>query len=332
MASTVTKTTKILVIGGTGYLGKFFVEASVKAGYPTFALLRNTVNSNPHRSSIIQNFNTLGVNILVGDIHDHQSLVKAIKQVDVVISNVNHMHLSDQYKILAAVKEAGNIKRFFPSEFGNDVDRHHGIDGAKTLFDSKVEFRRSVEKEGIPHTYVVANFLTQHILPTESELLAIATPLDKVIILGDGNTKATFNTEEAVAAFTIRTVDDPRTLNKNLYIRPLGNTLTYNELVSLWEKKTGKTLERVYVPEEQVLRIIQESSYPKNMGLAISLATHVKGDHTNYKIEPSFGFEASELYPDVKYTTLDEFFEKNPEYTPFYSNQYISIKNGNHFE
>jgi hypothetical protein len=30
--------------------------------------------------------------------------------VDVVISSVNHKHISDQYKILAAIKEAGNIK------------------------------------------------------------------------------------------------------------------------------------------------------------------------------------------------------------------------------
>lgn len=58
-------TTKILVIGGTGYVGKFIVEASIKAGYPTFALIRASTLSNPHKSSIIQNFNTLGVNIVL---------------------------------------------------------------------------------------------------------------------------------------------------------------------------------------------------------------------------------------------------------------------------
>lgn len=86
------------------------------------------------------------------------------------------------------------MQRFFPSEFGNDVDRNHGVDEAKTLFDSKAKFRRAIEAEGIPHTYVVANFLTQHFLPTQSQLWAIATPLDKVIILEDGNTKSKQNT------------------------------------------------------------------------------------------------------------------------------------------
>lgn len=46
---------------------------------------------------------------------------------------------------------------------------------------------------------------------------------------------------------------------------------------------------------------------PINIVLAISHSTFVKGDLTNFKIEPSFGVEASELYPDVKYTTVDEY-------------------------
>lgn len=324
-------TTKILVIGGTGYVGKFIVEASIKAGYPTFALIRASTLSNPHKSSIIQNFNALGVNVVLGDIYDHQSLVKVIKQVDIVISSVNHEHISDQYKILAAIKEVGNIKRFFPSEFGNDVDRNHGVNEGKLVFDTKAKFRRAIEEEGIPYTYVVANFLTRHFLPTQSQLIDTTFPLDSVIILGDGNTKAIFNTEESVAAFTIRTIDDPRTLNKILYIRPPTNTLSYNDLVSLWEKKKNNNLKRIYIPEKQVLKMIQESPYPVNMGLAICLAAYVNGDHTNYEIDPSTGVEASELYPDVKYITLDQYFEENHDRTPFYLNWLLSLNKGQHF-
>ena len=45
-----------------------------------------------------------------GDLYDHRSLVRAIKEVDVVISTVGHHLLADQDKIIAAIKEAGNIK------------------------------------------------------------------------------------------------------------------------------------------------------------------------------------------------------------------------------
>ncbi|GLT42802.1 hypothetical protein SLA2020_167850 [Shorea laevis] len=138
---------KILVIGGTGYIGKFIVEAAAKAGYPTFLL------------------------------------------------------------------------RFFPSEFGNDVDRIHAVEPAKSAFEIKAKIRRAVEVQ-------------------------------------------------------------------------------------------GKTLERIYVPEEQLLKNIQESPVPINVVLAISHSAFVKGDHTNFEIKPSFGVEASELYPDVKYTTVDEYLNR----------------------
>lgn len=36
--------------------------------------------------------------------------MKAIKQVDVVISTLGHLQLADQLKIIAAIKEAGNVK------------------------------------------------------------------------------------------------------------------------------------------------------------------------------------------------------------------------------
>lgn len=60
-----------------------------------------------------------------------------------------------------------------------------------------------------------------------------------------------------VAALTIRAVDDPRTLNKIVYLRPEGNVYSLNELVEIWECKIGKTLERIYVSEEDLLRIIK---------------------------------------------------------------------------
>lgn len=45
-----------------------------------------------------------------GDLYDHESLVQAMKQVDVVISTVGHMQLADQVKLISAIKEAGNVK------------------------------------------------------------------------------------------------------------------------------------------------------------------------------------------------------------------------------
>ncbi|KAJ0666306.1 putative oxidoreductase [Helianthus annuus] len=40
-----------------------------------------------------------------------------------------------------------------------------------------------------------------------------------------------FNDEDDVATYTVRTFDDPRMLNKTLYLRPQENILTHNQLV-----------------------------------------------------------------------------------------------------
>ncbi|XP_030484506.2 eugenol synthase 2 [Cannabis sativa] len=301
---------KVLIIGGTGYIGKFVVEASAKAGHPTFALVRETTLNDPAKGQLVQKFKDLGVTLLHGDLYEHESLVKAIKQVDVVISTVGHMQVADQVKIIAAIKEAGNIKRFFPSEFGTDVDRNNAVEPAKSAFEMKVQIRRAVEAEGIPYTYVASNCFAGYFLPTLIQPGATSPPRDKVIILGDGNPKAVFNKEDDIGTYTIRAVDDPRTLNKILYIRPPKNCYSFNELVALWEKKIGKTLDKVYVSEEQILKDIQESPIPINIFLSINHSAFVKGDLTNFEIEPSFGVEASQLYPDVKYTTVEEYLDQ----------------------
>ncbi|XP_061983182.1 phenylcoumaran benzylic ether reductase POP1-like isoform X3 [Populus nigra] len=301
---------RILFIGGTGYIGKFIVEASVKAGHPTFVLVRESTLSSPAKSTVINNFKNLGVNLLLGDLSDHESLVEAIKQVDVVISTIAHDQLYNQDKIIAAIKEAGNIKRFFPSEFGNDVDRAHAVEPAKTGFATKAKIRRAIEAEGIPYTYVASNSFSGFFLPTLKQPGAPASARDKVIILGDGDTKVVFNKEDDIATYTIKAVDDPRAVNKTLFIKPPSNIISSNDLVSLWEKKIGKKIERIYVHEEQLLKNIQEASGPRKVILSICHSLFVKGDQTNFEIEPSFGVEASELYPDVKYTTVAEYLNQ----------------------
>ncbi|TYJ04042.1 hypothetical protein E1A91_A12G067600v1 [Gossypium mustelinum] len=286
---------KILIIGGTGYIGKFMVEASTKLGHPTFVLVRERKISDPEKSKLIESFKGSGVTILYGDIYDHESLLRAIKQVDIVISTLGTQQLADQVRITEAIKEAGN--RFLPSEFGMDADRIHAVEPAASIFRIKAKIRREIEAEGIPYTYISSNAFAGHFLPNLMQENATVPPRDKVVILGDGNPKGIFVQEDDIATYTIKAAEDPRTLNKILYIRPPSNVLSSNEVVSLWERKIGKTLEKSYVPEEQLLNIIQESPVPWNFFLSFA--------HPMF-----FGVEASELYPELKYTSVDEYLHQ----------------------
>ncbi|QHO10737.1 uncharacterized protein DS421_15g492190 [Arachis hypogaea] len=234
---------KVLVVGGTGYIGKFIVNASAKAGHPTFVLVKESSLSHPHKSNLIQSFKSSESPFyMLGDISDHSSLVKALKQVDVVISAVSGAQTEDQLNIISAIKEAGNIKRFLPSEFGLDVDRHNAVEPAASALAGKAKIRRAIEAEGIPHTCVVSNAFAGYFLSTLGQQGVTSPPRDKVAILGDGNVK--------------------------------------------------------------------ESPFPVSLLLSLSHSALVKGDCTNFEIEPSFGVEASQLYPEVKYTTVDTYLNQ----------------------
>ncbi|KAL0536222.1 hypothetical protein IC582_025163 [Cucumis melo] len=71
-----------------------------------------------------------------------------------------------------------------------------------------------------------------------------------------------------------------------------------NELFSLIEKKDDRKLEKFYNPEEEVLKNIQ--------GWSIRY-----GDQPNFDIEPTIGVEASELYLDVQYITVEQYLNKD---------------------
>lgn len=66
-----------------------------------------------------------------------------------------------------------------------------------------------------------------------------------------------FNAEHDIGVYTIKAAVDPRTVKKIVYIKPPHNVYSFNELIASWEKKIGNTLEKTYVPEEQLLKQIQ---------------------------------------------------------------------------
>ena len=59
--------------------------------------------------------------------------------------------------------------------------------------------------------------------------------------------------EDDIAMYTIKTIDDPRTLNKTVYLRPPKNILSQREVVEIWEKLIGKELQKSSIPKEQFL-------------------------------------------------------------------------------
>lgn len=305
---------KILVIGGTGYIGQFVVGAAVAAGHATYALIRPATASNPVKARRIQHFKDSGVYILHGCVNDHKSLVNAMRDIDVVISTLGGSETLDQLKIVDAIKElGGTVKRFLPSEFGHDIDRADPVEPGLSFYNEKRKIRRAVEAANIPFTYICCNSIAgwpyfYHRHPPE-----LPPPTEKFDIYGDGNVKAYFVTGADIGKYTIKTVDDVRTLNKNVHFRPSNNFLTINELAGIWEKKIEKTLPRVCISEQDLLDLAEANKIPESIVASLTHDIFIKGCQFNFEIDGPHDVELSQLYPEISYTSVEDFFD---EYLP----------------
>nr|GLL44432.1 Hopanoid-associated sugar epimerase [Ipomoea trifida] len=117
---------RVLVVGGTGYIGKRIVKASLAQGHATYVLHRREIGctSDIDKLQMLLSFKEQGARLVEASFDDHRSLVDAVKQVDVVICTMSGVHFRShnillQLKLIEAIKEAGNIKRELIAKWEN---------------------------------------------------------------------------------------------------------------------------------------------------------------------------------------------------------------------
>ncbi|KAH9687152.1 NmrA domain-containing protein [Citrus sinensis] len=258
---------KVLVVGGTGYIGRRIVKASLAQGHETYVLQRPDIGLDIDKLQMLLSFKKQGAHLIEASFSDHHSLVEAVKRVDVVICTISGVHfrshnITMQLKLVDAIREAGNVKRFLPSEFGIDPARmENALEPGRVTFDEKMVVRRAIQEAKIPFTYVSANCFAGYFAGNLSQMVTLLPPKEKVCIYGDGNVKVVFMDEDDIATYTIKTIDDPRTINKTVYLRPPENILTQRQLVEIWEKLAGKQLEKVHIPNDQFLATMKDLSH-----------------------------------------------------------------------
>ncbi|ERN16529.1 hypothetical protein AMTR_s00031p00110180 [Amborella trichopoda] len=106
--------------------------------------------------------------------------------------------------------------------------------------------------------------------------------------------------EEDIAAFTIRAVDDIHTLNDLVICKPPKNIVSQLHLISLWEKRCGKSLRKNNISEEEIIKLFETLPHPENVAPAILHYFFVAGQ-SNFELEED-DLELSRLYPDYNYT------------------------------
>nr|QPF70280.1 eugenol synthase 2 [Ocimum basilicum] len=302
---------KILIFGASGYFGRYLSKASISMGYPTYAYLRPLRPDNhPSKLQLLKYLQSMGLTIYHGELEEHDKVVSVIKEVDIVISALAVPQHLDQIKIINAIKEAGNVKRFIPSEYGNEVDRVKGaLPAFQKLLDNKQRIRRATEEAGIPFTYVSANsfmsYFVSYLLRPHHRNSNHLT----LTVYGTGEAKAALNHEEDVAVYTVRAATDPRAANRVIICRPPKNIISQLELVASWEKLIARPIKRNHLSSHQLIALSQEVAFSDNVAIAILHNIFVMGAQLSFELT-HHDLEASQLYPDYNYTSIHDFLHR----------------------
>ncbi|MCC3373686.1 aromatic alcohol reductase [Cohnella sp. REN36] len=292
--------TKTLIVGATGLLGNELLRASKKYGNEVHALVRSKTRLNAEKMKTLE---AVGATIHVGDLDDYDSLLKACKAVDCVISSVNWQS-GDERTLIQAAKDAG-VKRFIPSAFG--LDFTVATPGSSLIIDNFSAVYSSLLAAGLPYTLIHTGGFFTYWVATLGDMTKLGSPLppEEVNLYGDGKVKGSFVSESDVATVTVRALNDPKMENQAIHIG--ANTITQNEMIEMWEKMSGRSVRKISVMSDDIENIIA-SSVSQDQKVILSVAQlkrsyWIRGESVKHSTRSK---AAEELYPDLPFQTVQE--------------------------
>jgi len=279
----------VVVVGASGNIGFKTAKSFLEKKWETKILVRPDTKGGDK----INELKKLGAETVEGDAANVESLVKAFKGVDVVVSTVSGGGFAIQENILNAVKQAG-VKRFVPSEFGVDITRPDVTKIA--LFGPKLGLRQAIEKSGVEYTYIITGFFLD---ATFWDWIGFDWPKGEIKVLGDGNAKISLTHTDDFTRLLPEILSNPK--SKNATVNIVGDTITWNHAIESFEKATGKTFKKTPFPVTDIKKIIDSDPNPWNTivpQLQLVLATgNAEVPHPNIQ----------DFVSTVKLTKFDEF-------------------------
>ncbi|TJV41641.1 MAG: NAD-dependent epimerase/dehydratase family protein [Mesorhizobium sp.] len=286
--------TSTLIIGATGLLGSEMAKASARNGDSLHVLVRPATAGNEKRMRPLRD---LGATVHVGDLDDYDSLVRAVGKVDRVISSV-HVGSASEMTLVRAIKDAG-VSRYVPSA-GFGLDFAAAAPGSIEPLDIKRAVFDAVRQADLPYTVIYTNGFFSTWVATLGDLTRFGStslPPDEVTLYGDGNVPATFVSEKDIAAVTLRALEDPGAVRRE--IRIAQNRITQNEMIELWRKVSGRSPGIKHMNADELEALI--AAVP---GLALLRAFWIRGETALETATP----EAGALYPELRFESIESAF------------------------
>ncbi len=206
----------LLLFGATGYIGAYIIEEIVKAreSFDRVAIFTSS-NTLESKSQKLDELKRHGVEVIIGDVKKSGDLLDAFQGldtiptarkciyihagIDTIISAVGRNGIAEQIESVKLAIQAPTVKRFFPSEYGTDVE--YGPESVNEIpHQQKLKVRMALrESSGLDYTYVVtgpyADGRAYLSAGNASPKLGSFNVKEKTaVLLGDGNGKISLTT------------------------------------------------------------------------------------------------------------------------------------------
>ncbi len=229
----------LLVIGGTGTLGRQIVLQALTKGYPVRCMIRNF-----RKASFLKDW---GAELVYGDLTRPETLPPCFKGITAVIdastSRPNELESLklvdwDGKKCLIEVAKTANIKRFIFFSAQN-VEQFDNI----PLMKLKYGIEKQLESSGIPYTIFRLTGFYQGLI----EQYAIPILDDFDIWITNENTYIAYMNTQDIAKFAVRALQIPQTTNQTFFLSGLKGWVS-SEIITMCEQFAGRQARVKRVP------------------------------------------------------------------------------------
>ena len=229
----------LLIIGGTGTLGRQVVLQALTKGYPVRCMVRNF-----RKANFLKEW---GVELVYGDLARPETIPPCLKGITAIIdASTSRANELDSLKkvdwtgklCLIESAKAANIKRFVFFSAQN-VEQFDNIPLMKLKYGIETKLKQS----GIPYTIFRLTGFYQGLI----EQYAIPVLENLPIWVTNENTNIAYMDTQDIARFCLRSLQIPQTTNQTYFLSGLKGWVS-SEIINLCEQLAGQKAKVQQVP------------------------------------------------------------------------------------
>jgi uncharacterized protein YbjT (DUF2867 family) len=229
----------LLIIGGTGTLGRQIVLQALTKGYPVRCMVRNF-----RKANFLKEW---GVELVYGDLSRPETIPPCLKGITAIIdastsraNELDSLRKVDWEGKLSLIEsaKAANIKRFIFFSTQN-VEQFETI----PLMKLKSGIETKLKKSGIPYTIFRLTGFYQGLI----EQYAIPILENYPIWVTNENTNIAYMDTQDIARFCLRSLQIPQTKNQTFFLSGLRGWVS-SEIINLCEQLAGQKAKVQKVP------------------------------------------------------------------------------------